>query len=84
MESFKTVHLEGSNPYYTSDGNPDTVTVPWPLPEAQHGLLNTRAIDAAGKTLIKYDPATGRLIKSAYHGDFHLYVRQSEQFPCVA
>lgn len=76
IDILKEVHLEGTNPYYTSDGNVDTVTVPWPLPEDQHGLLDTGAIDAAGKELIKYHPETGRFITSAPHVDIHLYARQ--------
>lgn len=75
LDILKSVHVEGSNPYYTSDGNPDTVTVPWPLPAAHEGKLSSRSVDAAGKVLIKYDPVTGRLIKSAHHDGIHLYSR---------
>lgn len=66
LEIFKDVHLAGEDPYYTSDGNLDTVTVPWPLPQAQWGKLNADAIQHAGKTLVKYNPETGRPMKS--HG----------------
>jgi hypothetical protein len=63
VELFREVHLEGENPYYTSDGNVDTVTIPWPLPQAQWGKLNVDAVHNAGKTLVKYNPENGRPIK---------------------
>lgn len=72
LELLKDVHLSGENPYYTSDGNLDIVTVPWPLPKMQEGKLSTRAVDATGKSLIKYDPDSGRLIKSAHSGEINL------------
>lgn len=46
---------------FTSDGNPDTVTVPWPLPEHQWGKLNRDAIAGHGLTLVKYNPETGQI-----------------------
>lgn len=46
---------------YTSDGNPETVTVPWPLPEHQWGKLNEAAITSRGLTLIKYNPNSGKI-----------------------
>lgn len=78
LEILKSVHLDGSNPYYTSDGNVDTVTVPWPLPEAKNGKLSSRSVDAAGKTLIKYNSQTGQLIRSASGGGIHIHVRQTQ------
>ncbi len=39
---------------YTSDGNPDTVTVPEVLPAEQEGLLDTDIIESEGKQLIQY------------------------------
>lgn len=39
---------------YTSDGNPDTITVPGVLPPEQDGLLDTEKIAAEGKELIEY------------------------------
>jgi peptidoglycan/xylan/chitin deacetylase (PgdA/CDA1 family) len=39
---------------YTSDGNPDTVTVPEVLPAEQEGLLDTDKIESVGKQLIQY------------------------------
>lgn len=62
LDEFKEVYLAGENPYYTSDGNMNVVTVPWPLPEMQWGKLNTDAIHGAGKTLVKYNPKDGSLI----------------------
>lgn len=44
---------------YTSDGNPDTVTVPDPLSGWLDGALDPDLIAASGKTLIQYDPGTG-------------------------
>lgn len=46
---------------YTSDGNPETVTVPWPLPESQWGKLNKDAIVGRGLTLVKYKTDTGKI-----------------------
>ncbi len=39
---------------YTSDGNPDTITVPSILPPELDGLLDTETIAAEGKELIQY------------------------------
>ncbi|MCA9859747.1 MAG: polysaccharide deacetylase family protein, partial [Thermomicrobiales bacterium] len=39
---------------YTSDGNPDTITVPAELPGEQVGLLDTEKIESEGKQLIEY------------------------------
>jgi hypothetical protein len=39
---------------YTSDGNPDTITVPEDLPAEQQGLLDTEKIEQEGKQLIQY------------------------------
>lgn len=39
---------------YTSDGNPDTITVPSVLPPELDGLLDTEKIAAEGKELIEY------------------------------
>jgi hypothetical protein len=63
MEMFQEVHLAGEDPYYTSDGNLDTVTIPWPLPQAQWGKLNVDAVHNASKTMVKYNPENGRPIK---------------------
>jgi len=41
---------------YTSDGNPDTISVPDPLPPLLEGELDPDVIAANGKTLIRYDP----------------------------
>lgn len=64
MNLLKEVHYAGENPYYTSDGNLDTVTIPWPLPKPKWGKLNANSIAAAGKTLVKYNPGNGHLIKT--------------------
>lgn len=39
---------------YTSDGNPDTITVPENLPGEQQGALDTEKIQSMGKELIQY------------------------------
>lgn len=44
---------------YTSDGNPDTVTIPDPLPTWLDGTLDLDLIAASGKTLVQYDPGAG-------------------------
>ena len=41
---------------YTSDGNPDTISVPDSLPPLLEGELDPDVIAANGKTLIRYDP----------------------------
>ena len=58
---------------YTSDGNPDTVTVPWPLPESQWGKLNEDAITSRGLTLVKYHPKTGRIYTAIGPRDHQAY-----------
>lgn len=40
---------------YTSDGNPDTVTVPNPVPDFLANEFDAKAIQASGKTLVRYD-----------------------------
>lgn len=44
----------GEIPLYTSDGNPDTVTVPDPLPEFLQNEFDPALIAASGKQLIQY------------------------------
>lgn len=39
---------------YTSDGDPNTITVPEELPVSLDGTLNTERIEAEGKALIRY------------------------------
>jgi len=48
---------------YTSDGNPDTVTVPDPIPTSLADQLDPALIAAKGFTFIQYDPATGGISK---------------------
>lgn len=47
---------------YTSDGNPDIVTVPDPLPATISGQVDADRNAKHGRTLIEYDPATGKII----------------------
>lgn len=84
MQNFMDVHARGEYPYYISDGNLQTVTLPWPVPETQVGKLNTRAIDDVGKVLIKYNPETGKLIKSAHGEALHIYARHDHQSSAIA
>lgn len=46
---------------YTSDGNPDIVTVPDPLPATISGQVDADRNAKHGRTLIEYDPATGKV-----------------------
>ena len=49
---------------YTSDGNPETITVPWPLPEYHWGKLDVEGVTNSGLTLVKYHPKTGKIYKA--------------------
>lgn len=49
---------------YTSDGDPATIAVPWPLPSVQWGSVDFESIRAAGVEIIRYDPDTGRVLPS--------------------
>lgn len=80
LELLKDVHLAGEDPYFTSDGNPNTVTIPWPLPQSHWGKLNPEAVDAAGRNLVKYKPNSGEFFKSGHHnhvpaGFNHIWAR---------
>jgi peptidoglycan/xylan/chitin deacetylase (PgdA/CDA1 family) len=55
----------GEVPLYVSDGNPATVTVPDPLPNALADQLDAAALAADGKTVVQYDPVTGRQTNEA-------------------
>lgn len=46
---------------YTSDGNPDTIAVPEPLPPSLEGTLDIEGVVKAGKTVIHYDPENGAI-----------------------
>lgn len=58
---------------YTSDGNPNTVTVPWPLPKHLWGKLNMDAVTGRGLTLVKYNPETGKIYTVRESNDNHGY-----------
>ncbi len=47
---------------YTSDGNPTTFTVPWPLPQQQWGEVDWDAVKASGLKVVRYEPDTGRIL----------------------
>lgn len=63
---------------YTSDGNPDTITVPDPLPGLLDGTLDPDLIAASGKTLIQYDPATGEPRGSTPTGIAAMWLRERD------
>lgn len=46
---------------YTSDGNPDTITVPNPQRPVLEGKLDEAKVTATGKKVIAYDPDTGQV-----------------------
>jgi peptidoglycan/xylan/chitin deacetylase (PgdA/CDA1 family) len=50
-----------SNPdlLYTSDGNPDTITVPTNLPASLEGTVDVARLADEGKRVLYYDPTTG-------------------------
>lgn len=75
MQLLKDVHLAGEHPYYTSDGDPDTVTIPWPLPQSQWGKLDAGAVEVAGKSLVKYHPDTGRFMGAVHRHSTHADLR---------
>lgn len=50
---------------YTSDGNPDTVTVPNPVPDFLANEFDAAAIQADGKTLVRYDAGDATTTASA-------------------
>ena len=56
---------DGTVILYTSDGDPETVTVPEVLPAPLEGALDPEIIAGKGKTLIQYDPETGEPVGSA-------------------
>ncbi|MCO5219577.1 MAG: hypothetical protein M9909_12195 [Thermomicrobiales bacterium] len=73
FDEFKSVVLEDPGRYYATDGDPETVTIPWPLSEGLTGTLNRDAIRDAGLDLVKYDPRDGRIYKPDRH---HKMTRQ--------
>lgn len=53
---------------YTSDGNPNTITVSQPLPPMLEGHLDVKALEKAGKQVVQYDPETGEMAISPGSG----------------
>lgn len=60
---------------YTSDGDPDTVTVPSPLPASLDGAFDPELIAAGGKTLIQYDPESGAPVGASTTGSLAVWQR---------
>ena len=52
----------GESYYYTSDGNPNTVTVPKPATQPDWAQVDADRVTASGKTLVTYDPETGEIL----------------------
>jgi peptidoglycan/xylan/chitin deacetylase (PgdA/CDA1 family) len=52
----------GDQILYTSDGDPETIVVPDPLPGVLEGHLDVAALTDAGKQVIQYDPGTGQVL----------------------
>lgn len=63
---------------YASDGDPNTITVPDPLPGPLEGTLDPDLIAASGKTLIQYDPASGEPIGSTSTGIAGMWMREQD------
>lgn len=55
----------GTVSLYTSDGNPNTISVPNEIPEDLAGQFNADRIAQDGKRLIRYDEKTGQVARSA-------------------
>ncbi len=55
---------DGELTMYTSDGNPNVITVPDPLPSNIAGALDPAQVATRGRTLVEYDPATGKAKKN--------------------
>lgn len=56
IDHWFTAFEEGNVILYASDGNPDTVTVPDPLPTVLEGELDPALISGSEKELIQYGP----------------------------
>lgn len=54
---------------YTSDGDPDTITVPDPLHPALEEQLDIPAVASTGKTVVRYDAETGEIVSVVGPGD---------------
>jgi len=59
----------GDIPLYVSDGNPDTVTIPDPLPSYLVNELDPEFIAQQGKTLVTYEVPAGGGTADAVAGD---------------
>lgn len=47
---------------YTSDGDPNTITIPAALPPALEGTFNRTRAETEGKIIVEYDPNTGDVV----------------------
>lgn len=47
---------------YVSDGNPETITIPEPVPPSLAHQLDADTVTAGGRELVRYDPASGELV----------------------
>jgi peptidoglycan/xylan/chitin deacetylase (PgdA/CDA1 family) len=61
----------GSVPLYVSDGDPDTITLPAPLPDSLAHHYDAGAIAAGGHRIFRYDPATGEPVEPGESSHAH-------------
>ncbi|HEV2128368.1 MAG TPA: polysaccharide deacetylase family protein [Thermomicrobiales bacterium] len=82
LEWWLPVMADGGVILYTSDGDPETVMVPDPLPGWLGGALDPELTAESGKTLIQYDPETGELVGAAAIDNSQAW-RRSAAIPAV-
>lgn len=82
LDRWLPLMAEGGVILYTSDGDPQTISVPDPLSSWLDGVLDPDLIAAKGKALIQYDPETGEPVGSAII-DTGTARRRSPAFPAA-
>jgi hypothetical protein len=58
---------DGSVPYYVSDGMPEVVTIPDPLPAYVANEFDPEVVAGWGHELVVYDPDSGTVTASTFH-----------------
>jgi hypothetical protein len=61
LEYWFDVFTNGGTTMYVSDGDPDTITIPQPLPGYLPGEFDPDVIRSWGRNLVQYDPDTGEI-----------------------
>jgi peptidoglycan/xylan/chitin deacetylase (PgdA/CDA1 family) len=61
VEEWFTAMTDGSHPVYVSDGNPNIVTMPDPLPSYLADQYDIQCAENWGLDLVEYDPETGAI-----------------------